>query len=227
MSQVVGLPNNSYKPITNTAWVRHRLCELQKGCTQLAAASYKVYQMLTHGRWFSSGTPASSTTKTGRHDIAEILLKVALSTINQINQCNSISLFSVDCVIRLLLLHYRRRKWSRSMKPDLAFYFMTLYFKWSRPVCQLKKYCMSIREIPYVNWRSTACQLQKQCMSVGEVLYVNCRSIVYQLEKYCMSIVEVLYVNQRSTVCQLQKYCLSIREILYVSWRSTVCQLEK
>jgi hypothetical protein len=30
------------------------------------------------GRWFSPGTPASSTTKTGRHDIAEILLKVAL-----------------------------------------------------------------------------------------------------------------------------------------------------
>jgi hypothetical protein len=28
--------------------------------------------------------PASSTTKTGRHDIAEILLKVALNTINQI-----------------------------------------------------------------------------------------------------------------------------------------------
>jgi hypothetical protein len=28
---------------------------------------------------------ASSTTKTGRHDIAEILLKVALSTKNQIN----------------------------------------------------------------------------------------------------------------------------------------------
>jgi hypothetical protein len=27
--------------------------------------------------------PASSTTKTGRHDIAEILLKVALSTTNQ------------------------------------------------------------------------------------------------------------------------------------------------
>jgi hypothetical protein len=28
--------------------------------------------------------PASSTTKTGRHDIAEILLKVALNKINQI-----------------------------------------------------------------------------------------------------------------------------------------------
>jgi hypothetical protein len=38
-------------------------------------------QLLAHGQWFSPGTPASSTTKTGRHDIqnvAEILLKVAL-----------------------------------------------------------------------------------------------------------------------------------------------------
>ena len=39
-----------------------------------------------HGRRFSPGTPASSTTKTGRHDIAEILLKVALNTNNQLNQ---------------------------------------------------------------------------------------------------------------------------------------------
>jgi hypothetical protein len=45
--------------------------------------------LLAHGRWFSPGTPASSTTKTGRHDIAEILLKVALNTINQINQIKS------------------------------------------------------------------------------------------------------------------------------------------
>ena len=37
-----------------------------------SAASDKVYQLLAHGRWFSPGTPASSTTKTGRHDIAEI-----------------------------------------------------------------------------------------------------------------------------------------------------------
>jgi hypothetical protein len=52
-------------------------------CTRLAAASDKVYQLLAHGGWFSQGTPASSTTKTGRHDIAEILLKVVLSTKNQ------------------------------------------------------------------------------------------------------------------------------------------------
>jgi hypothetical protein len=54
------------------------------GCTQVAAANDKAYQLFAHGRWFSQGTPASSTTKTGRHDIAEILLKVALNTINQI-----------------------------------------------------------------------------------------------------------------------------------------------
>jgi hypothetical protein len=56
----------------------------KKGCTRLATASDQVYQLLAHGRRFSPGTPASSTTKTGRHDIAEILLKVALNTKNQI-----------------------------------------------------------------------------------------------------------------------------------------------
>jgi hypothetical protein len=50
MSWVVGLPNNSYKPITNTAWVRARLCKLQKRVQRLAAASVKVYQLLAHGR---------------------------------------------------------------------------------------------------------------------------------------------------------------------------------
>ena len=61
------------------AWVRARICKLpKKGCTQLASTSNKVY----HGRWFSPGTPASSTTETGRHDIAEVLLKVALNTKN-------------------------------------------------------------------------------------------------------------------------------------------------
>jgi hypothetical protein len=54
-----------------------------KRCTQLATASDKVYQLLAHGRWFSPGILASSITKTGHHDIAEMLLKVALNTINQ------------------------------------------------------------------------------------------------------------------------------------------------
>jgi hypothetical protein len=45
-----------------------------------------VYQLLSHGRWFSPGTPASATTKTCLHDIPEILLKVALKHQKSINQ---------------------------------------------------------------------------------------------------------------------------------------------
>jgi hypothetical protein len=49
--------------------------------------------LLAPGWWFSPGTPASSTIKKGRHDIAEILLKVALNTINQTNQSNPNGVF--------------------------------------------------------------------------------------------------------------------------------------
>jgi hypothetical protein len=42
--------------------------------------------LLAHDRWFSPGTLASSTTITGRHDIAEIFLKGALNTIKQTNK---------------------------------------------------------------------------------------------------------------------------------------------
>ena len=55
--------------------------ELLLKSNRIAAASDKVYQLLAHGRWFSL---ASSTTKTDRHNIAEILLKVALCNTNQI-----------------------------------------------------------------------------------------------------------------------------------------------
>jgi hypothetical protein len=57
----------------------------KKGCTRLAAASDNVYQLLAHGRWYS---PASSTTKAGLNDIAEILLKVAFNTKNKIKSIN-------------------------------------------------------------------------------------------------------------------------------------------
>jgi hypothetical protein len=67
---------------SNTAWVHARLCKLQKGCTRLAAASDKVYQLLSHGGWFSPVIPASSTTNTGRRNIAEILLNTKHQSIN-------------------------------------------------------------------------------------------------------------------------------------------------
>ena len=45
----------------------------------------KVCQWLVASQWFSLGTPVSSTNKTDLHNITEILLKVALNTINQTN----------------------------------------------------------------------------------------------------------------------------------------------
>jgi hypothetical protein len=44
----------------------------------------KVCQWLVEGRWFSAGSPVTSTNKTDRHDITEILLNVALNTITLI-----------------------------------------------------------------------------------------------------------------------------------------------
>jgi hypothetical protein len=53
--------------------------------------------LLAHGRWFSPGTPVSSTTKTDRHDIAEILLKVALNTKNPIMRRGIQEAFNRSC----------------------------------------------------------------------------------------------------------------------------------
>jgi hypothetical protein len=44
---------------------------------------YVIKIVSATGQWFSPGTPVSSTNKTDSHDITEILLKVALNTINQ------------------------------------------------------------------------------------------------------------------------------------------------
>jgi hypothetical protein len=44
-------------------------------------AQIHVEELRVAGRWFSQGTPVSSTNKTDLHDITEILLKVALNTI--------------------------------------------------------------------------------------------------------------------------------------------------
>jgi hypothetical protein len=43
-----------------------------------------VGQQLATGQWFSPGTPVYFTNKTDRHDITEILLKVALNTKNKL-----------------------------------------------------------------------------------------------------------------------------------------------
>jgi len=63
---------------------------------------YLTTHTIAHGRWFSQGTPASSTTKTGCHDIAEILLKVALNT-KKSNQIKSDKMFKCFMVILSLI----------------------------------------------------------------------------------------------------------------------------
>ena len=61
MSYAVGLPNNSYKPITNMPWVRAQHCKLQENvhstcsrkvikftsCLPMIGGSLRVFQLLT------------------------------------------------------------------------------------------------------------------------------------------------------------------------------------
>jgi hypothetical protein len=47
-------------------------------------------------RWFSTDPPVSSTNKTDRNDIREILLKVALNTIKQANKQTNIILCALN-----------------------------------------------------------------------------------------------------------------------------------
>ena len=80
MSQVFGLPNNSYTPITYVAWVRARLFKLQKGaldsqrqvmqfasCLPIVCGFFRVFRL------------PSSFTKSRGHDIAELLLNGVLA----------------------------------------------------------------------------------------------------------------------------------------------------
>ena len=77
---------------------------LRDKVTMTTTENSQVYQLLAHGRWFSVGTPASSTTKTSRHDITEILLKVALKTKNQsINQSTCCCMLQFNISKHILL----------------------------------------------------------------------------------------------------------------------------
>jgi hypothetical protein len=78
-------------PWSNSSWIYNYLCNwclsplmlwfripLRGGCIILCD---EACHWLAAGRWFSSGTLHSSTNKSDRHDIADILMKVALNTI--------------------------------------------------------------------------------------------------------------------------------------------------
>ena len=63
----------------------------------------KFVSYIATGRWFSPGTPVSSTNK---YDITEILLKVALNTITIAPQCDSWTMFS-----HMILYMFYRHIW--------------------------------------------------------------------------------------------------------------------
>jgi len=65
-------------------WIR---ISVKARCTTLCD---KVCQWFVTGWWFSPGSPVSSTDKTDRHNITEILLKVSLNTIKQTNKHKSL-----------------------------------------------------------------------------------------------------------------------------------------
>ena len=62
--------------------------------TDVESRSARGVQHYVTGRWFSPAAPVSSTNKTDRIDIAEILLKVALNTIKQTNIHTLVASFS-------------------------------------------------------------------------------------------------------------------------------------
>ena len=81
MSKEVGLPNNSFKPITNRAWVRPGFVNYNNGRTKLAAASdsLPVACSVDSSLWVLRLLPPLKL-------VAMIVLKVALNTKKSINQ---------------------------------------------------------------------------------------------------------------------------------------------
>jgi hypothetical protein len=66
--------------------IHHTHCEFEPRSGEVYSIQHYVIKFVSDLRqvgWFSLGTPVTSTNKTYLHDITEILLKVAISTINQ------------------------------------------------------------------------------------------------------------------------------------------------
>jgi hypothetical protein len=93
----------------------------------------KVCEWLAASRWFSPGTPVSSTNKTDRHDIAEILLKVALN-IKTLTPSSDLYLI-VCCLLYILYIHENKyttnNKSCFSKKVALGWEHGRITYNWS------------------------------------------------------------------------------------------------
>ena len=99
--------------ITMILWVR---ISIRERCT---TSCDKVCQWLATGRWFSPGRPVSSTNKTDRHDMIEILLKVEINTIKQTILLNMLIL----CILLWPTLISANLFWIKLYLNYLAFLF--------------------------------------------------------------------------------------------------------
>ena len=78
------------------------------------------------GRWFSLGTPVSSTNNTDCHDVTVILLKMALNTIKQTNKRSLVWLvidilyysISLRTVVDMARYEYTVRCWGETVLPQ-------------------------------------------------------------------------------------------------------------
>ena len=90
------LCNQCLTPLMLWVWI-----SIKARCTTLCD---KVCLWLATGRWFSPGPPVSSTNKTDRYDITEILLIVVLNTIKQPNKHLTTRSINVPSIFGFVLI---------------------------------------------------------------------------------------------------------------------------
>ena len=138
-------------------------------------SSLTVRQLLARGWWSS---PASFTTKTGRHDIAEILLKIAFNKINQIksmypknmstNVCSTIS-FPFNFIACISPLKSTGPIFSKFRYDFVIFIFGVLYFYFWCFVFVFVMY-----QFPWISWVGWSTKLRIQrTMKLGKQVDID------------------------------------------------------
>ena len=89
------ISNSMVKQILNKQKSISKVYHMETTWPKCPNLPFTMDQLLATGLWFSPGTPVSSTNKTDRHDISDIVLKVVLITIILHLHCNKYFLASL------------------------------------------------------------------------------------------------------------------------------------
>jgi hypothetical protein len=120
----------------------------------------KVCQWLAAGRWFVPATPVSSTNKTERHDITEIVLKVALATMKQISVMlilktkNNISFNEWKCYYPI---QYIKKCWVKLLSDYNIKCICTIYTRLDTCLMSISRFSLRIKCCFYT---------QNDCMNI-------------------------------------------------------------